>query len=48
MRRKTSAILLGLTLLSALGVSACNTMEGLGQDVENAGESIENQADDAE
>jgi predicted small secreted protein len=31
-----------LTALLALG--ACNTMEGFGQDVENAGEEIEEEA----
>lgn len=36
------AILGGLTL----PLSACNTMEGLGQDVEDAGEAIEEEAEE--
>lgn len=36
-----------LLLLSAMlsGLSACNTMEGLGKDVKSAGNSLENAAD---
>lgn len=31
--------------LLALGLTACNTMEGLGQDVQSVGGKIENSAD---
>jgi len=31
-----------------LGLAGCNTMEGLGQDIENAGEAIEDEADESE
>ncbi len=34
-----------LVLLVGSGLAGCNTMEGFGKDVENAGESIEEQAD---
>lgn len=38
-----------LTVLAAsalaAGVSACNTLEGLGKDIQKAGQSIENAAD---
>lgn len=37
--------LLGLAMV--LGLAACNTMEGLGEDVEALGEAIEEQADEA-
>lgn len=35
-------------VVSILGLSACETMEGLGQDIENAGEAIEEEAEEAE
>lgn len=35
-----------LLALTGLGVSACNTTEGLGKDVEAAGEAIEEAAED--
>lgn len=44
MSRLLQYILLTLVLLGA--VSACNTMEGFGEDVESAGESIEGEADE--
>ncbi|RRQ23010.1 entericidin A/B family lipoprotein [Thiohalobacter thiocyanaticus] len=31
-------------VLAAFGLSGCNTMAGIGQDVESAGESIEEEA----
>ncbi len=34
-----------LTLLILGGLSACNTMEGLGEDVEATGEAIEDEAE---
>ena len=35
----------GVTSLSAI-LSACNTVEGVGRDVERAGDAIQDQADD--
>ncbi|MDQ3289106.1 MAG: entericidin A/B family lipoprotein [Pseudomonadota bacterium] len=35
-----------LLVLSVLVLPACNTMAGLGEDVENAGEAIEDEATD--
>lgn len=35
-------ILLTALVLSPFALSACNTVEGFGQDVERAGESIQN------
>lgn len=35
-----------LVTISIFGLSACETMEGAGQDIENAGEAIEDEADD--
>ena len=35
-----------LVALSAVALSACNTMAGFGQDVESVGESIEDEATD--
>jgi predicted small secreted protein len=32
-------------LMSALALSACNTMEGAGKDIERAGEKIQDKAD---
>jgi predicted small secreted protein len=37
-------LLLSLAVIS-LGLSACNTMEGAGRDIENAGESVQDAAD---
>ena len=37
-----------LVTISILGISACETMEGVGQDIENAGEAIEEEAEEAE
>lgn len=37
-------IAIGL-LLSTLGLTACNTMHGFGQDVERGGEKVQNAAD---
>lgn len=31
----------------ALGLSACNTMEGVGQDIERGGEKLEEEANEA-
>ena len=37
-------IALVFTLVAALGLSACNTMEGIGKDVKKAGSTIEDAA----
>lgn len=46
--RHATRLALALVLLSMLGVAAigCNTVEGVGEDVESAGDSIEDAADD--
>lgn len=33
------------SLLTLLGVTACNTMQGMGQDIEAGGDAIENSAE---
>ncbi|MEY4562706.1 MAG: Entericidin EcnA/B family [Pseudomonadota bacterium] len=38
------SILVVLTLVSACALSACNTVEGFGQDVQKAGEKLEDAA----
>lgn len=42
-------VLVGLTMLTGAGfaLTACNTVEGVGRDVESAGDSIADTADDA-
>ncbi len=40
-------ILIMLALWLSLFISGCNTMEGAGEDIQSAGESIEDTADDA-
>jgi entericidin B len=42
-----SRFLVLAALASALAVSACNTMEGVGQDTQAAGKALENKAQDA-
>lgn len=42
---RTIFIILALWL--SLAISGCNTMEGAGKDIQSAGESIEDTADDA-
>jgi predicted small secreted protein len=39
--------LLGALLLSTASIAGCNTVEGVGQDVEELGDEIEDEADDA-
>jgi predicted small secreted protein len=39
--------LIALTLLMGVQLSACNTMQGLGQDIKKGGEAIERAADKA-
>ena len=47
LRRKGHKALMALMLatFSAAALSACNTVEGAGQDIENTGEAIQNSAD---
>ena len=44
MRDLKSILGLGLALFFVLGLSACNTTEGVGKDMESAGEAIEDAA----
>lgn len=37
-----------LTLLTVLALSACETVEGAGQDIQNAGEAIESEANETQ
>jgi len=37
-----------LSLLALLGVVACETIEGAGQDIENAGEAIQIESNEAQ
>lgn len=39
------AMLISVMAVASLGLSACNTMEGLGKDIKQAGQSLENAAD---
>ena len=39
---------LTLTLLVALGLAACETVEGAGQDLENAGEAIQQESNEVQ
>ena len=46
-RRVVRALLAGLwAAVFAAGLSGCNTVEGMGQDIEQAGEAIEDEADE--
>ncbi|WP_018864646.1 entericidin A/B family lipoprotein [Thioalkalivibrio sp. ARh3] len=44
--RIPAALLILLVSLGSLGIAGCATMEGFGEDVQDAGESIERQAED--
>ncbi|MCC6598996.1 MAG: entericidin A/B family lipoprotein [Alphaproteobacteria bacterium] len=44
MLNKIRFLSLTAILLAGFGLSACNTLNGAGQDVENAGESIQDAA----
>ena len=37
-------LLIALALVAVMGLSACNTMRGIGQDVQKAGSAIEDAA----
>lgn len=43
---KRCALMLGL--LSVLFLSACNTMKGAGQDIQQGGEKLENKAEEVQ
>lgn len=45
MKSRTLYAVLALLGLTAVGLQACNTMEGAGQDLQKAGQGIENSAD---
>ncbi len=45
--RKITSPLIALALLGASVVSACNTVEGVGQDVQSAGQAVEQTAQEA-
>lgn len=44
--RKKINMLALLAMTALFGLSACNTMEGAGQDIQKAGEKIEQKADE--
>lgn len=46
-RKLTAALCLTLLLGSMVSLTACNTVEGAGRDVQKAGEEIEDAAQDA-
>lgn len=50
MNKNTLSMLLAIWVLgiSALAVAGCNTSKGFGQDVESAGQAIQDEADDAD
>lgn len=43
---RPAAIVPAALLLAVLGLSACNTVEGFGEDVQSGGEAIEDTAED--
>ena len=43
---KRQFIIWTTALLTLLGVSACNTMEGMGKDIEAGGDAIEDSAEE--
>jgi len=42
---RKALLALAITSFSAAALSACNTVEGAGQDIENTGEAIQDSAD---
>jgi predicted small secreted protein len=46
MRKEARIFILALFALSSLSLAACETVEGAGRDIENAGEAIQKKADD--
>lgn len=47
MPRVISPLILSIMLVSAACLSACNTAEGIGEDVESGGEAVQDAAGDA-
>jgi len=45
--KKTTALLAVLATVFSLGLAACNTVEGVGEDVRSAGDAIDDAAEDA-
>jgi predicted small secreted protein len=47
MRQRIATLLIALSVMSAMGtlLSACNTTEGMGKDISNAGHAISNEAE---
>lgn len=46
MSKKVTAPLIALALAGAVSLSACNTVEGVGEDIQQAGETVEDTAHD--
>jgi len=46
MKTANRSLWLALLALWALGLAACNTMKGVGKDVEHAGEEIQEEAEE--
>ena len=44
MKKYAKPLLTGLALILSLALSGCNTLKGMGQDVQKAGSAIENAA----
>jgi predicted small secreted protein len=42
MNTRRTLVWIALTLAACAGLSACNTVKGLGQDIQKAGSAIEN------
>lgn len=47
MSRKFASSLVALAALGSLSLAACNTVEGAGEDLQSAGEAIEETAEEA-
>lgn len=47
MQKEVPMRLFVLSVMAVLLLSACNTMEGLGRDIETLGDGLSNTADDA-
>lgn len=45
--QRTVLPLVGALLLIGVFIGGCNTVEGVGRDIENLGDAIEDEADDA-
>lgn len=46
MRKITSPLIAMAALVGAVSLGACNTVEGVGEDVEQAGDTIDNTAEE--